>query len=80
MKKIEKWLRSNTAHHSAFWDIMKMVREKEKQGKATHKICPECGYKRWTNETLCPKCLEKDKDVFLERDYKAGKFRHIVKR
>jgi glucosyl-3-phosphoglycerate synthase len=29
---IEQWLESNTFHHSVFWDIMAMVREKEKQG------------------------------------------------
>jgi glucosyl-3-phosphoglycerate synthase len=29
--KIEEWLRSNTFHHSAFWDVMHAVREKEKQ-------------------------------------------------
>ena len=30
--KIDAWLRSNTFHHSAFWDIMNLVREKKKQG------------------------------------------------
>ena len=30
--KIEAWLRKNTFHHSAFWDLMALVREKEKQG------------------------------------------------
>jgi len=30
--KIEAWLQSNTFHHSAFWDIMNIVREKERQG------------------------------------------------
>ena len=29
--KIDAWLRKNTFHHSAFWDIMQMIREKEKQ-------------------------------------------------
>ncbi len=29
---IETWLKSNTYHHSAFWDILAMVKEKEKQG------------------------------------------------
>jgi len=29
--KIDAWLESNTFHHSAFWDIMNLVREKEKQ-------------------------------------------------
>ena len=28
---IESWLKSNTYHHSAFWDIMNIVREKERQ-------------------------------------------------
>ena len=29
--KIETWLRKNTFHHGAFWDIMDVVRQKEKQ-------------------------------------------------
>jgi len=29
---LDDWLRNNTFHHSHFWDIMAMVREKEKQG------------------------------------------------
>jgi len=56
------------------------ARKAFKEGKPTHKICPECDYKRWTDETLCPECLKKDKDVFLERDYKAGKLQHMVNR
>ena len=30
--KIDNWLKSNTYHHSAFWDLMQMIEEKEKQG------------------------------------------------
>lgn len=30
--KTEQWLRENTFHHSAFWDVMSLIREKEKQG------------------------------------------------
>ena len=29
--KIDQWLKSNTFHHSAFWDIQNIIREKEKQ-------------------------------------------------
>lgn len=29
---LESWLKSNTFHHSDFWDILAMIREKEKQG------------------------------------------------
>ncbi len=29
---LDYWLRNNTFHHGQFWDIMAMVREKEKQG------------------------------------------------
>jgi len=29
--KIDTWLRSNTFHHSKFWDIMQLIREKERQ-------------------------------------------------
>lgn len=31
MNKIEKWLDNNTYHHSDFWDLKKLVRQKEKQ-------------------------------------------------
>lgn len=30
--KIDAWLRSNTFHHTAFWDLMHVVKEKERQG------------------------------------------------
>ncbi len=29
---LESWLEKNTFHHSAFWDILAMIREKERQG------------------------------------------------
>jgi glucosyl-3-phosphoglycerate synthase len=29
---IDNWLRSNTFHHSQFWDLKRLVEEKEKQG------------------------------------------------
>jgi len=32
MKKIEKWLDTNTFHHGEFWDILKIIRAKEKKG------------------------------------------------
>tara|TARA_R100000027_G_scaffold34143_1_gene24970 strand:+ start:7191 stop:8171 length:981 start_codon:yes stop_codon:yes gene_type:complete len=32
MSKIEKWLETNTFHYSEFWDILALVREKEKKG------------------------------------------------
>jgi glucosyl-3-phosphoglycerate synthase len=31
--KLDDWLKNNTFHHSRFWDILQMVKEKEKQGK-----------------------------------------------
>jgi len=30
--KIDQWLQTNTFHHSAFWDLKHLVKEKEKQG------------------------------------------------
>lgn len=30
--KVDAWLRTNTFHHSQYWDIMQLVREKKKQG------------------------------------------------
>lgn len=32
MKNIENWLKNNTYHHSDFWDLRKMVEEKERHG------------------------------------------------
>jgi glucosyl-3-phosphoglycerate synthase len=32
MNKIEQWLESNTFHHGEFWDLLKLVRLKEKKG------------------------------------------------
>lgn len=32
MKNLEQWLQNNTHHHSDFWDLKKMVKEKERQG------------------------------------------------
>ncbi|KPP99107.1 MAG: glucosyl-3-phosphoglycerate synthase [Bacteroidetes bacterium HLUCCA01] len=32
MKNIETWLKKNTYHHSDFWDLRKMVEEKERHG------------------------------------------------
>ena len=32
MTDIDGWLRSNTFHHSQFWDLKRLVEEKEKQG------------------------------------------------
>lgn len=31
MKKLKKWIKNNTYHHSQFWDLKKMVEAKEKQ-------------------------------------------------
>ena len=32
MSKIETWLETNTFHHGAFWDLLKLVKLKEKKG------------------------------------------------
>ncbi len=32
MKKIDKWLETNTFHHGEFWDLLKLLRAKEKKG------------------------------------------------
>ena len=31
-KKIDKWLKNNTFHHGEFWDLLKLIKEKEKKG------------------------------------------------
>jgi len=36
--KLDDWLKSNTFHHSNFWDILRIVKEKEKQG-VTISLC-----------------------------------------
>lgn len=30
--KIDKWLKDNTFHHGEFWDLLKLIKEKEKKG------------------------------------------------
>jgi glucosyl-3-phosphoglycerate synthase len=32
MSKIEQWLETNTFHHGEFWDLLKLVKAKEKKG------------------------------------------------
>ncbi len=32
MQDISNWLQSNTFHHSQFWDLLRMIEEKEKRG------------------------------------------------
>jgi len=32
MSKIEKWLETNTFHHGEFWDLLELVRAKERKG------------------------------------------------
>lgn len=32
MEKMNRWLESNTFHHSEFWDLLKLIEEKEKKG------------------------------------------------
>ncbi len=32
MTDLQKWIQSNTYHHSQFWDLKKLVEEKERQG------------------------------------------------
>jgi len=43
---IEKWLSSNTFHHSAFWDLKHMVREKERQGLTVSLCIPTLNEER----------------------------------
>jgi len=31
-QKIDQWLRQNTFHHSAFWDLQALIKEKERKG------------------------------------------------
>ncbi len=40
MIEIDQWLRSNTFHHSQFWDLRQLVQEKQKQGLAISLCIP----------------------------------------
>jgi glucosyl-3-phosphoglycerate synthase len=40
MDKIEQWLESNTFHHGEFWDLLKLVRLKEKKGLSVSLCIP----------------------------------------
>lgn len=32
MNKIDQWIKTNTFHHSQFWDLLSLIKEKEKKG------------------------------------------------
>jgi len=61
-----------------FRERQKPYREAKGSGNKIPKICPVCGFKALTDETLCPKCVEQGKDTELQRDYKGGKYGHLV--
>ena len=54
------------------------ARKLERAGTEIHKLCPNCGYKGLTNEKWCPTCEEKGKSSELKKDFKAGKYGHMV--
>jgi hypothetical protein len=37
----QNWLESNTFHHGEFWDIIKLVEEKEKKGNEDLPLHPD---------------------------------------
>ena len=56
------------------YDRQKPYRNVKKEGKQIHKVCPKCQWKGLTNEEHCPEC-----ETELTKDYKAGKYGHMVK-
>lgn len=69
---------TNWATYQSEYQRQKPYREGKKSGKKIHKICPSCSYKALTDEDYCPKCAQKGKESELQRDYKAGKYGHMV--
>lgn len=61
------------------YDRQRPYRDAKKAGNKTHRLCPTCGYKGFTNEEYCPECEKKGQGIKLEKDYKAGKYGHMVK-
>lgn len=69
----------NWAAYQSEYERQKPYRDAKKSGKKIHKLCPVCGWKGLTDETYCSDCAKKGKDTELERDYKAGKYGHMVR-
>ena len=44
------WLKKNTFHHGEFWDILKLVEEKEKKEQPIHVCIPTRGCQRFCDE------------------------------
>lgn len=50
--KIERWLDSNTHHHSEFWDIKKLVEQKEEQGLKISLCIPTLNEEKTIGKTV----------------------------
>jgi len=77
---------NSTGIHITNWKVyqseyqrQKPYREAKRAGKKIHKLCPSCGWKGLTSEEYCPQCAKKGKDSPLEKDYKGGKYGHMVR-
>lgn len=69
----------NWEHYQSEFQRQKPYRDAKKSGKKIHRLCPTCGYKGFTDEEYCPECAKKNQGVKLEKDYKAGKYGHMIK-
>jgi len=70
---------TNWAAYQSEYQRQKPYRQSSKPGKAIHKICPACGYKALTGETYCPECAKKSEETELIKDFRGGKYGHLVK-
>lgn len=68
----------NFKEYQSEYQRQKQYRQGEKPGKKIHQLCPTCGYKGFTDEEYCPECAKKGQGIKLEKDYKAGKYGHML--
>jgi len=71
--------RAPSARPEAVAERVRRFRARTQAGKKIHKLCPFCGWKGLTSEEYCPQCAKKGKDSPLEKDYKGGKYGHMVR-
>jgi len=69
---------TNWKTYQSEYERQKPYRKETQPGKASHKVCPTCGYKKRTADEYCPECDKKGVETVLNKDYKAGKYGHLV--
>lgn len=69
---------TNWTVYQSEYQRQKPYREQKERGENTYKKCNVCKWKGKTADINCPKCAEKGKTSELEKDFKGGKYGHMV--